>query len=154
MRNRRYAILIVWLSLAFARGNAQSVSPGQNAPELFEKGMNALQGSSATRSIPNAVEFFRRSAELGFAPAQVVLGYFYDTGHAVTADPRQALDLSKKAGQQDDSLAQWLVGRIIYAGSVPPQDLNEAQKWLEKSSAHGDPFAAYLLGKIALERSD
>jgi hypothetical protein len=154
MRNRRYAILIVWLSLAFARGNAQSASPGQNAPELFEKGMNALHGSSATRSIPNAVDFFRRSAELGFAPAQVVLGYFYDTGHAVTADPRQALELYKKAGQQDDSLAQWLVGRIIYAGLVPPQDLNEAQKWLEKSSAHGDPFAAYLLGKIALERSD
>lgn len=154
MRNRRFAILIVSLSLACLRGNAQSAPLGENAPELFEKGMNALQGSRTTRSIPNAVDYFRRSAELGFAPAEVVLGYFYDTGHAVTADPREALEWYKKAGQQDDPLAQWLVGRIIDAGLVPPRDLNEARKWLEKSSAHGDPFADYLLGKIALERSD
>jgi len=154
VRNVRFAALILSLSFACVNGNAQSVGLGQNAPELFEKGMNALRGSSATRSAPNAIDFFRRSAELGFGPAQVVLGYFYDTGRAVTPDPREALEWYKKAGQQDDPLAQWLVGRIVYAGLVPPRDLNEAQKWLEKSSAHGDPFAAYLLGKIALERSD
>jgi TPR repeat protein len=154
MQNRRFAIVVALLALVCAGGNAQSAPLGQNAPELFEKGMNALQGSSATRSVPNAIDYFRRSAELGFAPAQVVLGYFYDTGRGVTADPREALELYKKAGQQDDPLAQWLVGRMIYAGLVPPRDLNEAQKWLEKSSAHGNPFADYLLGKIALERSD
>ena len=154
MRNRRIAIVILSLSLAWARGNAQSETAGQNAPGLFEKGMNALQGSSATRSVPNAVDYFRRSSELGFAPAQVVLGYFYDTGRAVTADPREALEWYKKAGQQDDPLAEWLVGRMIYAGLVAPRDLNEAQKWLEKSSGHGNPFADYLLGKIALERND
>jgi TPR repeat protein len=154
MRNRLFLILIVLLPLTGTRGNGQSASPGQNAPELFEKGMNALQGSSATRSLPNAVDYFRHSAELGFAPAQVVLGYFYDTGHAVMADSREALEWYKKAAEQDDPLAQWLVGRMIYVGLVPPRDLNAAQKWLEKSSAHGDPFAEYLLGKIALERSD
>ncbi len=116
--------------------------------------MNALRGSSATRSLPNAVDYFRRSADLGFAPAQVVLGYFYDTGFAVTADPGQALDWYKKAAQQDDPLAEWLVGRIIYAGLVPPRDVNDAQKWLERAAAHNNPFADYLLGRIALERSD
>jgi hypothetical protein len=154
MRNRLFATLVVSLSLACARGNAQVTTLGQNAPQLFEKGMNALRGSSATHSSANAVDYFRRSAELGFAPAQVVLGYFYDTGRTVTADPREALEWYKKAAQQDDPLAQWLVGRIIYAGSVAPRDLNDAQKWLEQSGSHGDPFADYLLGKIALERSD
>lgn len=154
MRNSRLAALILSLSFVCESGVAQSAGPGQNAPDLFEKGMNALQASSSTRSVPNAVDYFRRSAELGFVPAQVVLGYFYDTGHGVTADPREALEWYKKAGRQDDPLAQWLVGRMIYAGLVPPRDLNEAQKWLEKSSAHGNPFADYLLGKIALERSD
>jgi hypothetical protein len=69
MGKRGIVILIVSLSLACGGGIAQSVTLGQNAPELFEKGMNALQGSSATRSIPNAVDYFRRSAELQFAPA-------------------------------------------------------------------------------------
>lgn len=154
MLNRRVAVLTLSLSLLCASSNAQSAGLGQNASELFEKGMNALQGSNATRSKPNAIDYFRRSAELGFAPAQVVLGYFYDTGRALTADPREALEWYKKAAQQDDPLAQWLVGRLIYGGLVPPRDLNEAQKWLEKSGSHGDPFADYLLGKIALERSD
>lgn len=154
MLNRRVAVLILSLSLICASSNAQSAGLGQNASELFEKGMNALQGSNATRSKPNAIDYFRRSAELGFAPAQVVLAYFYDTGHAVTSDPREALEWYKKAAQQDDPLAQWLVGRMIYADLVPPRDLNEAQAWLEKSSSHGDPFAEYLLGRIALERSD
>jgi hypothetical protein len=154
MRHLQFLILLMSISLACARANAQATSLGENAPEIFAKGMNALRGSSATRSIPNAVEYFRRSAELGFAPAQVVLGYFYDTGRAITADPREALEWYKKAAQQDDPLAQWLVGRMIYAGLVPPRDLNAAQKWLEQSGEHGDPFADYLLGKIALDRSD
>jgi hypothetical protein len=154
MRDARLAVLFLSLSLACASSYAQSAGLGQNAPELFEKGMNALRGSNATRCNPNAIDYFRRSAELGFAPAQVVLGYFYDTGHAVTADPREALEWYKKAAHQDDPLGQWLVGRMIYAGLVPLRDLNEAQTWLEKSSSHGDPFAEYLLGSIALERSD
>lgn len=134
--------------------SAQTTTAGQNAPELFEKGMNALQGSSATLSRANAIDYFRRSSELGFAPAQVVLGYLYETGLGTTADPREALEWYKKAARQDDPLAQWLVGRMIYLGEVPSRDLSGAASWLEKSAGHDDPFAEYLLGKIALERND
>jgi TPR repeat protein len=134
--------------------DAQTTTSGLDAPELFEKGMNALGGSNATHSGANAIDYFRRSSELGFAPAQVVLAYLYETGRNTTADPREALEWYKKAARQDDPLAQWLVGRVIYLGVVPPRDLNDAASWLEKSSAHDDPFAEYLLGKIALERND
>jgi TPR repeat protein len=116
--------------------------------------MNALEGSSATRSGPNAIEYFQRSADLGFAPAEIVLGYFYETGRDTPAEPGQALEWYKKAARQDDPLAQWLVGRLIYSGIAAPRDLNEAATWLEKANAHDNPFAEYLLGKIALERND
>jgi len=153
VRNRGLALLAMFF-LGCTLAAAQTTTSGLNAPELFEKGMNALEGSSATRSSANAVDYFRRSAELGFAPAQVVLGYLYETGRMTTADPREALELYKKAAMQGDPLAQWLVGRMIYLGAVPPRDLNDASAWLEKSSAQNNPFAAYLLGKIALERND
>jgi TPR repeat protein len=116
--------------------------------------MNALEGSSATRSGANAISYFRRSAELSFAPAQVVLGYFYETGRTTTRDPQQAFDWYKKAAQQDDSLAEWQVGRMMYTGLAAPRDLNEARSWLEKAAAHDDPFSEYLLGRIALDRGD
>jgi hypothetical protein len=95
--------------------------------------MNALEGTSATGSGANAIDYFRRSSDLGFAPAQVVLGYLYETGRN-TADPHQALEWYRKAARQDDPLAQWLVGREIYLGEVPPRDLNQAASWLERSS--------------------
>src|SRR5271157_3911513 len=126
MLNCRSLVLVLVLLVPNAPTHAQSAR-GIDASELFEKGMNALRGSSATQSTPNAIDYFRRSAELGFAPAQVVLGYFYDTGFGVTAGAREALEWYKKAAQQDDPLGQWLVGRTIYAGKVAPRDLNEAQ---------------------------
>lgn len=154
MRSRGLTVAAIWLVLGCVLGEAQRTTAGLDASALFEKGMNALEGSSATRGGANAIDYFRRSSDLGFAPAQVVLGYLYETGRNTTADPREALEWYKKAARQDDPLAQWLVGREIYLGEVPARDLNEAAGWLEKSGAHENAFAEYLLGKIALERND
>jgi hypothetical protein len=156
MRNPRLtsAILPICLLMVCSAGSAQTKTAGLDARKLYEQGMNALEGSNATRSGADSIEYFHRSAELGFAPAQVVLGYFYETGRNTPAEPGQALEWYKKAARQDDPLAEWLVGRLIYSGIASPRDLNEAATWLEKSNGHDNPFAAYLLGKIALERND
>ncbi len=153
MRNRGLTALLVSLVVFSASAGAQATA-GLDPAALFEKGLNALEGSSTTHSSADAIQYFRRSAELGFAPAQVALGYLYETGHVTTSDPGQALEWYKKAAAQGDPLAQWLVGRTIIAGEVPPRDLNEAASWLKKSADQDDPFAKYLLGKIALERGD
>ncbi|HUO14830.1 MAG TPA: tetratricopeptide repeat protein [Verrucomicrobiae bacterium] len=152
MRQSHLAVLLIVLFLGRPSLNAQTA--GASAPDLFTKGMNALEGSSATRSAANAIEYFRQSAALGYAPAQTVLGYVYETGQGTTPDPREAFEFYKKAAQQDDPLAEWLVARMIFSGEVPPRDLNESARWLEKSSAQGNTFADYLLGKIALERGN
>jgi len=154
MRVRALAAFVICFAWSCVSSNAQTAAAGTSAPELFGEGMNALVGSSATRSGANAIEYFRRSADLGYSPAQVVLGYLYETGRFTTADPRGAFDWYKKAAQQDDPLAQWLAGRIIYAGAVPGRDLNEASGFLQSSADHGNPFGEYLLGQIKLERQD
>ena len=153
MRRRVLSAFLACLVLATGVAIAQTPA-GPGAPELFSKGMNALVGSSATRSPANAIEYFRHSAEMGYAPAQVVMGYLYETGRVTTADPREAFEWYKKAAQQDDPLAQWLAGRLIYAGAVPGRDLNQAIGFLQRSVDHGDPFGEYLLGRIKLERQD
>ncbi|HME36604.1 MAG TPA: tetratricopeptide repeat protein [Candidatus Sulfotelmatobacter sp.] len=152
MRARTLCVICFLLGCIAADG--QTVTTGLDAPQLFEKGMNALMGSSVTRSDLNAIEYFHRSAELGFAPAQVVLGYLFETGRATPRNAREALEWYKKAAQQDDPLAQWLAGRIIYAGSIPGRDLNDAGAFLQSAADHGDAFGEYLLGKIKLERQD
>jgi uncharacterized protein len=112
---------------------------------LFDAGMNALSGSAGTRNDLAAVDYFRRSAQKGYGPAQIVLGYLYDTGQIVVRDTSQAAD----AG---DPLAQWLLGRLYVAATGLPLDYAAAQKWLTLSANQRNPFAAYLLGGILSER--
>jgi len=94
--------LVAFTGPAFPQTNTLTLSP----PELFEKGMSLLQGGGDTRRELDAVDYFRRSAEQGYAPAQVVLGYFYDAGQFVAEEPGQALYWYKKAAEQDDALGQ------------------------------------------------
>lgn len=124
-----------------------------NAPRLFDQGMDNLMGVGIINSDVNAIDYFHRSADLGYAPAQVVMGYFYETGAKVTADPAVALDWYKKAARQDDRLADWLAGRLYFSGVVP-RDLDAAETYLKKAANQGDPYGQYLLGLVKLERND
>jgi len=150
---RSLAVLIVICTMALPT-YAQDATLGLNGLQLFERGMNALMGSGATRSDMEALDYLHRSAELDYAPAQVVLGYLYQTGTIVAQEPVQALHWYKRAAGQDDPLAEWLVGYMIYTGAVPPRDLNEASLWFQKAAAHNDPFGEYLLGRVKLDRKD
>ena len=153
MRLRLLSVVLLCLPLTPAT-YAQSASLGLNAPQLYEKGMNNLMGIGISRNDLNAMDYLRRSAELGYPPAQVVMGYFYDTGSVVSQDSQQAADWYKKAAKQDDRLADWLLGRLYYAGNGIPRDLSAAESWLQKAANQGDPFGQYLLGLIRLERND
>jgi len=125
-----------------------------DAPRLFETGMNALTGVGPSHNNQTALDNLRRSADLGYPPAQVVLGYIYETGSAsVTPDAGQALDWYKKAAKQDDNVGEWLLGRAYLTGVGTARDLEQAAAALKRSASHNDPFGQYLLGMVQLERS-
>jgi len=152
---RRFvAYVIVFSLLGLMPAHSQNTSNPADGPRLFDQGMNGIRGSSVNRNDRDTVEFFRRSAELGYVPAQVALGYIYETGFSVAREPRQAADWYKKAAQQGDSLAPWLLGRVIYLGAVPPLGVNDAISWLQRASDANNPFAQHLLGLIKLEKND
>jgi uncharacterized protein len=148
----RMLLLLGALGCAAAFGHART--PDQDAAQLFEQGMNALAGTGLSRSPVLAVDALRRSAELGYAPAQVVLGSLYQLGKVVAQEPAQALEWYKKAAEQDDPLAEWLAGSLIYSGDSGVRDLNEAGAWFRKAAKHGDPFGQYLLGMVELDRNN
>ncbi len=153
MRHTLISALILSVLLTSA-AVAQTGTLGLNAPQLYEKGMNNLLGARVSRNDLNAVDLFRRSADLGYPQAQVALGYFYETGFIVPRDAAQAADWYKKAARQDDRLAEWQLGRLYYINNGVPRDLNAAESWLQKSASQGDPFGQYLLALVRLERND
>jgi TPR repeat protein len=124
-----------------------------NAPRMFELGMDALMGIGPGRDTVAAMDYFRKSADLGYPPAQISLGYYYETGGLLAVDPAMALDWYKKAAKQDDRVADWVLGRLYFTGQGTPRDLNQAQVVLQRAANQEDPFGAHLLGMVLLERS-
>lgn len=150
---RRCVMALCLLVMPIA-GSAQVPTLGMNAPRLYENGMNALTGVGDSHNDLKALDSFRRAGDLGYAPAQTVLGYFYETGTIVTSQPGQALDWYKKAATQGDRVGDWLLGRLYFSGTGTQRDLNAAEQWLQNAANQGDPYGQYLLGRVKLERND
>jgi uncharacterized protein len=127
---------------------AQSTSPDA----LYERGMDAITGIGPSRNDSQGIEYFRRSAGLGYGPAQIALAYYYDTGVFLAPDPGQALDLYRKAAQQGDPLAAWLAGRLYLSGGAIPRDPEAAKKWLKISADRNNAYGAYFLGRLMAEQ--
>lgn len=144
MRRTLPVLLLLIGSLALG----QSTSP----EALYERGMDAISGAGPSRNDLQALDLFKRSAELGYGPAEVVVGYFYETGTIATSSHTQALEWYRKAANQGDVLAQWMLGRRYYLGGGVPQDPVTAQKWLQPAADQGNPFAAYYLARIMSDR--
>jgi TPR repeat protein len=127
---------------------AQSTSP----EALYERGMDAITGVGPSRNDAEGVDYFRRSSDVGYGPAQIALGYYYETGTSVARDPAKAVDLYRKAAQQGDPLAGWLAGRIYFLGNGVPRDLEAARKWLKLASDQNNAYGAYYMGRLMADR--
>ncbi len=142
---RRLYILVLLFVTTYAFPQAE------NSQSLYEHAMDAITGVGLSRNDFKGIELFRQSANLGYAPAQVALGYYYDTGSVIPGNQSEALELYRRAAQQGDPLAAWLVGRRYFLGNGVPRDLESAQKWLKPPAAEKNPFAAYYLARIMSE---
>jgi len=145
MRQILVAVSVVLLNMAVF---AQSSSP----EGLYERAMDQISGAGPSRNDLQAIDTFRRSAELGYGPAQVALGYFYEMGQLTAGSQSQAVEWYRKAANQGDVLAQYLLGRSYFLGGGIQQDVIAAQKWLKASADQGNPFATYYLGRIMADR--
>ena len=138
------SILVLLSTIALA----QSSSPDS----LYERGMDAITGVGPSRNDSLGIDYFRRSSDLGYGPAQIALAYYYETGTVIAGNQSQAVDLYHKAAQQGDPLAGWLAGRRYFLGNGVPRDPDAAQKWLKLSAAQNNAFGAYYLGRLMADR--
>jgi len=144
----RRIILSSILVLSSTIALAQSGSP----EALYDRGVDAITGVGSSRNDSLGIDYFRRSADLGFGPAQIALAYYYETGTVLASNPSQAVDLYRKAAQQGDPLAGWLAGRSYFLGTGVPRDLDAAQKWLKLSADQNNAYGAYYLGSMMADR--
>jgi uncharacterized protein len=148
----RSTIFFAILLLVSVLASAQSSSPDA----LYERGVDAITGVGETRNDKLGVDYFHRSADLGYGPAQIALGYYYEMGLVTPANQGNAgqlsLDLYKKAAQQGDPLAAWMAGRRYLLGIGVEKDLDAAKKWLKIAADQNSAYGAYYLGRLMAER--
>jgi TPR repeat protein len=138
-------IFVLMSTLAFA----QSESPDA----LYERGMDAITGVGTSRNDQLGIDYFKRSSDLGYGPAQIALAYYYEMGTVIPGNQGQpSLDLYKKAAQTGDPLAGWLTGRRYFLGNNVPRDLDAARKWLKLAADQNNAFGAYYLGRLMVDR--
>jgi TPR repeat protein len=149
MRSRVFstAFLMGLLLASCAPGWGQSGSPDA----LYERGLAAITGVGESRNDAAGIDYFRRSSDLGFGPAQVALGYYYEMGIVPGNQGQPSLDLYKKAAQRGDPLAAWMLGRRYYLGIGVPQDQEAAKKWFKISVDQKNAYGAYYLGRALAE---
>jgi TPR repeat protein len=100
-----------------------------------------------------AFEWFRKSAEQGYAPAQASLGYSYYSGKGTIKDYVKAVSWLRKADEQDNADAQYLLGSCYYYGNGVQTDLVKAMTFFRKAAEKGHKAGQFRIG-CCLERGD
>jgi TPR repeat protein len=100
-----------------------------------------------------AMEALGRSAEAGYAPAQVLLAYILDKAN----EDQAAMDLYRKAVEQGSPAGEYGLGTMYAAGEGVERDSETALAYFTSAAEKGHPPAmevlagAYLNGGLGLE---
>ena len=95
------------------------------------------EGRGVTQDYKEAVKWYWKAAEQGFAPAQHNLGLMYSAGRGVTQDYKEAVKWWRKAAVQGTAPAQMNLGRMYLIGRGVTPDNVHAYMWLNIVIANG-----------------
>jgi uncharacterized protein len=104
------------------------------------------RGEGIALDYSEAVRWYRKSAEQGYAMAQYALGYTYFSGEGIALDYSEAVRWYRKSSEQGYAKAQYALGYMYYYGYGVPRDRAGANDLFQKAAAQDDED-----GKRALE---
>jgi len=119
----------------------QAAHARRSAEECFDRG---LQYDDAGNHV-NALEWYRKAADQGYAVAQVILGWHYHTGEGVPQDDAEAARWYRLAADQGDAVAQQSLGCVYREGKGVPQDDAESVRWFRLAAEQGRADAQHDL---------
>jgi TPR repeat protein len=111
--------------------------------------LGKLYQSGGTGIAPNLSEsfsWFKKSADLGYAPAQLCLADILNFGRGVPVDKREAARLYRLAAEQDMGQAQFMLGKMYSSGDGVLPNREESFKWFKKAADNNDRDAQYIVG--------
>ena len=105
-----------------------------------------MNGDGLPKDEKEAIRWFTRAAEQGYAKAQHNLGVCYAFGNGVEEDKVESVRWFRKAAEQGIAESQYNLGVSLQNGIGVKMDGVEAVKWYRKAAGQGYADAQYNLG--------
>lgn len=99
-------------------------------------------GENVAENKVAGIALVRRSADLDYGPAHVMMGkmsFFGDVG--IPKDLNEAARRGRLAAATGAPEGQYFLGQLYYDGAGVPKDLKEALRWFRRAAAQGLPEA-------------
>ena len=102
----------------------------------------------SAESCYHAVDWYRKSADQGYAPAQRALAYMFEQGMGVNQDMNQAFAWYRKAADGGDAEGEYKTGWSldVDSGDVDSTAMATAVEWYRKSAEQNNHAAQMFLG--------
>ncbi len=113
-----------------------------NLGVYYENGLGGL-----TKSADDAVTWYRKSAEQGFAVGQSSLGTMYLEGRGTVRSYSSAARWFQKAADQGNTIAQLNLGKLYRDGRGVTKNLSLAARNFRKAANGGNAEAQYAVGQ-------
>jgi localization factor PodJL len=111
----------------------------------YELGMRYAEGRGMPQSMPEAVKWFERAANAGFAPAQFRLASLNEKGDGVKKNTQEARRLYIAAAAKGHAKAMHNLA-VLYAEGVDGKpDYKVAAEWFRKAAMYGVADSQYNL---------
>lgn len=113
-------------------------------------GLCYYYGRGVTQNYYEAVKWYRKAAEQGYAFAQNNLGICYENGRGVTQDYNEAVKWFRKAAEQGYANAMSWMGYFFENGKGVTKDLQEAIRWYKLGAEKGEDFCVKALSRLGV----
>ncbi|MBO6520255.1 MAG: sel1 repeat family protein [Rhodospirillales bacterium] len=106
-------------------------------------------GPAQFRNPKEAMHWYRKAADRGYAPAQVGIGDLFAHGAGVREDHYRAQEwYSTAARLSKNAEAHFKAGEGYFRGLGVPQDYGAALSYYQVAASQGHPVAQYLIGSM------
>ncbi len=127
------AVLLIVLAVFVLKPKEIPTLSQEEIAADYAKGLQYERGDNVTVNYQTAMDWYRKAADAGYAPAELSVGILYMSGRGTPKDPKQAADWFRRAAEHglpeaQVQLAGDLLSGIASADGKPDQI--EALKWL------------------------
>lgn len=121
-----------------------------NAMALYVVGERLADAArSGDGDLSEALKWYERAAELGFAPAQYRTGNFYEKGFGAERDFSTAKTWYQLAAEQGNASAMHNLAVLFASGADGPPDFDSAARWFLRAAELGVRDSQFNLGILA-----